>query len=210
MEFLAIYGTGGCAKDAWATLFDWFKAQDKSIMDEDIIFVDRDSQINSNSFLDHPLVPLSTFDFEKYAIILSVGFSDIRQKVYDSLPLNAKFFTLVHPQTRYTSRVEIGEGSIITAGCTLTTDIKIGRFSHLNLQTTIAHDCQIGDFFTTAPGANISGNCRIGDRVYVGTNAAIKQGITICDDVTIGMGAVVVKDITEPGVYAGVPAKKIK
>jgi serine acetyltransferase len=50
----------------------------------------------------------------------------------------------------------------------------------------------------------------IGDCVYIGTNAVIREGVHICDGVTIGAGAVVLNDITESGVYAGVPAKKIK
>ena len=39
---------------------------------------------------------------------------------------------------------EIGAGSIITAGCIITTNIKIGKHSHLNLHTTIGHDCELG------------------------------------------------------------------
>ena len=90
------------------------------------------------------------------------------------------------------------------------TNVKIGKHAHLNLLTTIGHDCEIGDYFTTAPGSKISGNCKIYDCVYVGTNASIKQKLSIESFTTIGSGAAVVKDIEEPGVYAGVPAKKIK
>lgn len=49
----------------------------------------------------------------------------------------------------------------------------------------------------------------IGDRVSVGTNATILP-VRICDDVVVGAGAVVTSDITEPGIYAGVPARKIR
>jgi UDP-3-O-[3-hydroxymyristoyl] glucosamine N-acyltransferase len=60
------------------------------------------------------------------------------------------------------------------------------------------------------PGAKISGNVTIGNSVLIGAGATIKEKVQICDDVVIGAGAVVVKSIVEPGVYAGVPAKKIK
>jgi serine acetyltransferase len=46
--------------------------------------------------------------------------------------------------------------------------------------------------------------------VTIGTNAAVLPGINICDNVIIGAGAVVNKDITDPGTYVGVPARKIK
>lgn len=50
---------------------------------------------------------------------------------------------------------------------------------------------------------------KIGNRVSIGTNATILP-VTICDDVVIGAGAVVTKNITEPGVYAGNPARKLR
>ena len=48
----------------------------------------------------------------------------------------------------------------------------------------------------------------IGNNVSIGSNATILP-VDICDDVVIGAGSVVTKNITEPGVYAGCPAKKI-
>jgi len=49
----------------------------------------------------------------------------------------------------------------------------------------------------------------IGDRVSVGTNATILP-VTICSDVVIGAGSVVTRNINEPGVYAGNPARKLR
>ena len=50
---------------------------------------------------------------------------------------------------------------------------------------------------------------RIGSRVSIGSNATILP-VSICDDVVIGAGAVVTSDITEPGIYAGNPAKLLR
>jgi acetyltransferase-like isoleucine patch superfamily enzyme len=50
---------------------------------------------------------------------------------------------------------------------------------------------------------------QIGNHVSIGSNATILP-INICDNVIIGAGAVVTKNITESGVYAGNPAKKLK
>lgn len=49
----------------------------------------------------------------------------------------------------------------------------------------------------------------VGNRVSIGTNATILP-VTICDDVVIGAGAVVTRNIGEPGIYAGNPAKKLR
>lgn len=50
---------------------------------------------------------------------------------------------------------------------------------------------------------------QIGHRVSIGTNATVLP-VTICDDVVIGAGSVVTKDITEPGIYCGNPASKLR
>lgn len=49
----------------------------------------------------------------------------------------------------------------------------------------------------------------VGDRVSIGSNATILP-VSICNDVVIGAGAVVTRDITEPGVYAGNPARRLR
>ena len=48
-----------------------------------------------------------------------------------------------------------------------------------------------------------------GDNVVIGSNSTILGPINICDNVLIGAMSLVNKSISEPGVYAGVPAKKI-
>ena len=47
----------------------------------------------------------------------------------------------------------------------------------------------------------------IGNHVSIGSNTTILP-VNICDNVVIGAGSVVTKDIVEPGVYYGNPAKK--
>ena len=49
----------------------------------------------------------------------------------------------------------------------------------------------------------------ISDKVSIGSNSTILP-VTICNNVVIGAGSVVRKNIVEPGVCAGNPAKKIK
>jgi acetyltransferase-like isoleucine patch superfamily enzyme len=50
---------------------------------------------------------------------------------------------------------------------------------------------------------------RIGNHVCIGSNATILP-VRICDGVVVGAGAVVTKDITQPGIYAGNPARKLR
>ena len=157
------------------------------------------------------ILPISKFNPSEYKIVVAIGDPRDRFDMVERLPKETKYFTHIHPSVQILGDdVEINEGSIICAGTIITTNVKIGKHAHLNLQTTIGHDCEIGDYFTTAPGAKISGNCKIYDCVYVGTNASIKEKISIHSLTTIGSNAAVVKNIEEPGLYVGVPSKKIK
>jgi acetyltransferase-like isoleucine patch superfamily enzyme len=49
----------------------------------------------------------------------------------------------------------------------------------------------------------------LGNRVSIGSNATIMP-VEICDDVVIGAGSVVTKSITNPGIYAGNPARFVR
>jgi acetyltransferase-like isoleucine patch superfamily enzyme len=49
----------------------------------------------------------------------------------------------------------------------------------------------------------------IGNNVSIGSNATILP-VDICDNVVIGAGAVVTKNIDEPGIYAGNPARFLR
>jgi acetyltransferase-like isoleucine patch superfamily enzyme len=49
----------------------------------------------------------------------------------------------------------------------------------------------------------------IGDHVSIGSNATVLP-VRICDRVVIGAGAVVTRDIDQPGIYAGNPARLMR
>ena len=49
----------------------------------------------------------------------------------------------------------------------------------------------------------------VGNKVSIGSNATILP-VSICDNAVIGAGAVVTRDITEPGIYAGNPARLLR
>jgi len=102
----------------------------------------------------------------------------------------------------------------------------IGRRSRIQSHTficdlvTIGDDCFIGhgvvfinDLFSE--GGPASGDrtkyktTTIGHHVSIGSNATILP-VNIADHTVIGAGAVVTKDITEPGIYAGNPAKLVR
>jgi sugar O-acyltransferase (sialic acid O-acetyltransferase NeuD family) len=151
---------------------------------------------------------LSDLDYDRYEIMVCVGNSKLRKSLVERLPVNARFFTYIHPTALILSdNIKIGEGSFIGAYSVLTTNIKIGKHALMNRSCHVGHDCVIGDYFSMMPGSIVSGNAKIGESVYLGTNSAVGEKLNLCDDLVVGMGAAVVRDINTSGVYVGVPAK---
>ena len=110
--------------------------------------------------------------------------------------------------------VEIQRGVRIGNRC------KIQSHSFICELVSIADDCFVGHgvMFTNDPFQD--GGPARGDRakwketviercVSIGSNTTLLP-VHICPNVVIGAGAVVTRDITEAGVYAGVPAKLIR
>lgn len=132
--------------------------------------------------------------------------------------------TVVQPTNLY--GCTIGDGSFIGPFVEIQRGAVIGRRCRVQSHAficdlvTIGDDCFIshGAKFTNdlfASGGPARGDrqlyraTRIGNHVTIGTNATILP-VTICDHVVIGAGAVVTRDITEPGIYAGNPARLLR
>ena len=56
--------------------------------------------------------------------------------------------------------------------------------------------------------AQVIGTVKVKDSVWIGAGAIVINNVNICGECTIGAGAVVITDISNPGTYIGVPAKK--
>ena len=55
-----------------------------------------------------------------------------------------------------------------------------------------------------------TGDVLIGNGVWIGANVFINPGITIGNNVVIGANSVVTKNLSDNGIYGGVPAKLIR
>ena len=190
---LALFGYGGHAREVAC-----------QIEDEVTFFVD-------DQYANDVAKPISEFNPQEYAMMIAVADPKDRFDIVQRLPKETQYFTFVHPTVQILdSNIKVGVGSFIGVNSILTTNIELGRHSILNRGNQIGHDCKIGSYFSAMPGAIVSGNVTIFDMVYMGTNSAIKEKLSIHSLSTIGMNSCVIKHIEEPGIYVGVPAKKIK
>lgn len=110
--------------------------------------------------------------------------------------------------------VEIQRGARIGRGCRVQSHSFICELVTLGDHVTVAHGVMfINDpYVDGGPAAGDRDKWRattVGDHVSIGSNATILP-VTICPRTVIGAGAVVTRDITEPGIYAGNPARLIR
>jgi acetyltransferase-like isoleucine patch superfamily enzyme len=132
--------------------------------------------------------------------------------------------TVVQPANIYGCK--IGDDVFIGPFVEIQKDVTIGARTRVQSHAfvcelvTVGEDCFVGhgvmfinDLF--AKGGPARGDktlwksTSVGNRVSIGSNATILP-VNICDGTIIGAGAVVTRDINEPGIYAGNPARKIR
>ncbi len=145
-------------------------------------------------------------DFEMF---IGIGNNITRQKLQKMLEASGiRIPVLIHPQTVIGTQVEIGIGTVIMAGAIVNCSTKVGEGCIINTGATIDHDNRVGDFVHLSPGTHLAGTVTVGKGCWLGIGSVVGNNVTITPDCTIGAGAVVVKDLTEAGVYTGVPARK--
>lgn len=176
--------------------------------------LDDNPAVQGESFCDVPVVGTvsdwTTFSDAWFCV--AIGSPRTRKLVVNKMESQGtvKFATLVHPSVHMSDYVTLGEGSIITAGCILTTQVSLGRHNIINLMTTVGHDVTTGDYCTMAPHVAVSGNVTMGDGVEVGTGALIIQGRTLGTGSFMGAGAVVSKNVADNVLAVGCPARQAK
>lgn len=123
-------------------------------------------------------------------------------------------------------------------GCKIGDDCFIGPFVEIQKDVTVGNNCKIQSHSFICELVKIGNDCfishgvmfindtfsegspaggdkskwrstEIGNNVSIGTNSTIMP-VKIADNVVIGAGSVVTKDISDKGVYAGNPARKIR
>jgi sugar O-acyltransferase (sialic acid O-acetyltransferase NeuD family) len=135
----------------------------------------------------------------------------IRKRIFNKIKYgNGKLPVVISSKAIVSSRCTIGEGTIIMHAAVVNADVKVGHNCIINNNVNLEHDAEIGHHTHVATNAVINGNCRVGSEVLIGSNSVILQGVSIADSVVIGAGSVVIRDIMEPGIYAGNPARKIR
>ena len=110
--------------------------------------------------------------------------------------------------------VEIQRGVLIGQNCKIQSHAFVCELVKIGNDCFISHGAMfVNDLFAT--GGPARGNkelwrsTKIGNHVSIGTGATILP-VEICDHVVVGAGAVITKNITQPGIYVGNPARLLR
>lgn len=122
--------------------------------------------------------------------------------------------------------VLLKEGTKIGNNCYIDSFVRSSGFNQIGnnvtirFGSTIARNVIIADNVFISPnvmtiysdhkGKKSKGFIVIGKGTFIGTNAVIQAGVKIAPKTVVGALSLVTKDILEPGIYTGIPAKKVK
>ena len=142
------------------------------------------------------------------SFVIAIGNNYTRKDIYEKYKLN--YYTAIHPSAIIGMQVDIGEGTVIMANSCINPNTRIGKNCIINTGAIIEHDNIIGDYVHISPNATLCGTVKVGNFTHIGAGVTIKNNITICDNCIIGAGAVVIQDISQKGIFVGVPIREVK
>ncbi|MFC0475733.1 acyltransferase [Robertmurraya beringensis] len=111
------------------------------------------------------------------------------------------------------SNLKIGNGSFINHNCffeNTMAPIEIGNNCSIAMEVMFCTATHDSGHASKRAGRPIGKPIKVGDGCWIGARATILPGVTIGSGCVIAAGSVVNKDCEPNGIYAGVPAKRIK
>lgn len=176
-----------------------------------IAFLDDDENIKSSMGIDVIGKSDDVLKYIKdYDIFVAIGNNTTREKLQVKLEAEGSSIpVLIHPNAVVGEQVKFGVGTAVMAGAIINCCTMIGKGCIINTGSTIDHDNFIEDYVHISPGVHTAGTVKIGKGTWLGVGSKVSNNLNITSGCKVGAGAVVVKDITEPGTYVGVPARRV-
>jgi sugar O-acyltransferase (sialic acid O-acetyltransferase NeuD family) len=145
---------------------------------------------------------------------VAVAFADVRarEKMFAILSGNKSinFPVLIHPSAYVAEDAALGDGTIVSPFCFVSTHTHVSHCVYLNVGSGVGHDSKIGPFSVVSSRAEILGAVNIGKSVYIGARSVIMERLSVGDYAMVGMGSVVVSSVADGNTVFGNPARVIK
>jgi sugar O-acyltransferase (sialic acid O-acetyltransferase NeuD family) len=181
---------------------------------DEICFIDDDARMDREFYgtrlCDFESV-LRDSDLSRVEVSIATGEPAVRRSIYEKLRShNIKLANIIDDTAIVCDTATIGEGTIVTAFCSITSSAAVGKNVAINTKAIVGHDVRLGDHCVLSSLVNIGGASSVGENSYVGMGAQVREGIAIGRDVIIGMGSVVFSDIPDGVIALGNPARPMR
>ncbi|WP_306591077.1 NeuD/PglB/VioB family sugar acetyltransferase [Geothrix sp. 21YS21S-4] len=143
-------------------------------------------------------------------VILACGDIASRANFAERFANQLDLTPIIHPSAILEAGIILGDYVQIMGGTVINAGAQIGRGTLINTGAVIEHEAVVGEFCHVSINAVLCGRAKLGDRCFLGAGAVVRDCVSIAAGVTVGINGAVTRDIIEAGIYAGVPARKIK
>lgn len=198
-ERVTIFGCGGHARSVADTLL-------AARPDTVLVFVDSNAR-PAETIYGFPVQVEAEAEGSFY--FFASGNNGERRRLRESLG-SGGLVNVIAPNSYIGRDVKLGRGIFIASYAHIGPLAEIGDNVIVNTHACLDHETTVGAHSQIGPQAAIGGRVTIGEEVFIGIGSTVINCVSICSGVTIGAGAVVIADITEPGTYVGVPARRTK
>lgn len=146
-------------------------------------------------------------------LVMGIGYKHLeaRASLFAALvEAGHRFAAVVHESAYVHPTATVADGAVLFPRCVLDVGARAESNSVLNAGCVIAHDTTVGADTFLGPAVNLAGYVTVGRECFLGIGTTVIDNVTIHDRVQTGGGTVVTQDLTEPGLYVGAPARRVR
>jgi sugar O-acyltransferase (sialic acid O-acetyltransferase NeuD family) len=145
-------------------------------------------------------------------VVIGIGYKHFgyRWQCYEHLHNLVPFLTFVHSSCWVDKSAHIGAGSFLMPGTIIDDHVAIGENVFIQLNCSVSHHSTIKENCFFGPRVTVAGCVTVERDCFLGAGSVLIDSVSIASGVQTGGGAVVIDTIGEAGLYAGVPARKIR
>jgi UDP-3-O-[3-hydroxymyristoyl] glucosamine N-acyltransferase len=130
-------------------------------------------------------------------------------KIVDDL--NLDLITVIHNSVSLSNlhAPTISAGTFIFPFCSISVGAHVGKHCIIGAHSHVGHFCTIENNCQIRPGVMINGKSTLGNNCVLNTQVTVTNKVSVVDNVEFLAFTKVTKNIAQPGIYAGIPARKL-
>ncbi|WP_370134401.1 hypothetical protein [Alteromonas sp.] len=212
MNSLAIFGTGGFAREVYSVAIDCGF--------QNFVFIKND-EVKLSEFCGCKVVSqgeVADLAHSNFKFAIGIASPMIKKRIYKEYE-DLNFCNLVHPtvvsDANFKDFLTSKKGVIIAANVVLMLDAYVDDFVTIGTQSSIGHNSIINMFSSLMPNVTISGFVKVCSSSFIGASATVLQGdenayLTLESNCIVGAASLINRNVDAGTTVFGIPAKRKK